>query len=258
MFATDTTELFGIQPGCSFIRRKSFVSRHAMTDEPLDAGEAGRWIKAQREARGMSAKDLANRISGLAREAGDPTVLSQQNLSKFEQGAGKKKPAWVRFAAQALRDSDGETKEDAYLSTGPVDDSIAIKLLPTFVGLGDGGTGEGDFGVVSFSKALIEGELKAPAEALLAMVAEGHSMEPDFRGGDQILVDTRRKSLAQPGAFCIWDGDGHVVKFIEKVPDTDPQMVRLVSANSIYEPRVRLLDEINLVGRVVWFGRRVQ
>lgn len=229
-----------------------------MMKEPSDPGAAGLWVKTSREARGWSAAELARRVNGIAQEAGDPTTVSQQVISKFEQGNTKKKPAWVRYIAKAFDAGDNETTFDPYLSTGLADNSVAIKLLPTFVGLGSGGTGEGDEGVVSFSRDLIERELRAPAASLLAMVAEGNSMEPDFRGGDQILVDTRRKALAQPGAFCLWDGDGHVIKYLEKVPDSEPTRVRVVSANGLYEPRERLLDEINLVGRVVWFGRRVQ
>ncbi len=225
---------------------------------PGDAGEAGLWTKAQRERRGMSAADIAKRITGLAREGGDPTVVSQQVVSKFEQGKTKRTPPWARYIVPVLKASDAETKEDKHLTLALSDDSVQVKLLPTFVGMGTGGTGDDDPGLVSFSRDLVERELRADPAHLLAMLAEGNSMEPDFRGGDQILVDTRRKSLAQPGAFCLWDGDGHVIKFLEKIPDSDPPKVRVVSANGLYEPRERLLDEINLVGRVVWFGRRVQ
>lgn len=225
---------------------------------PTDPGDAGRWTKAQREKRALSAAELAERINGLAREDGDPTTVSQQVISKFEKGEAKRPSGWHRFIVQALEASDDETKEDAHLHMALTDDSVKVKLLPTWVGLGEGGTGDDDPGLVSFSRDLVERELRAPPEALLAMVAEGNSMQPDFEGGDQILVDTRRKSLAQPGAFCLWDGDGHVIKYLEKVPDTEPPRVRVVSKNGLYEPRERLLEEINLVGRVVWFGRRVQ
>jgi phage repressor protein C with HTH and peptisase S24 domain len=205
----------------------------------------------------LSASDLAKRINGLANEAGDPTEVSQQVVSKFEQGKNKRFPAWTRFVIDSLVNADGETREDPHLTSALSDDSVGIALLPTFAGMGGGGTGDDDQGVVSFSRDLIERELRAPPSSLLAMIAEGNSMEPDFRGGDQILVDTRRKSLAQPGAFCLWDGDGHVIKYLEKVPDSDPAKVRVVSANGIYEPRERLLEEIHLIGRVIWFGRRV-
>lgn len=250
-----TTKALWLQPFCSGDALKSFVRMPPMRKMPTDAGKAGLWTKAERESRGLSGQELADRINGLAFEAGDPTRVSQQVVSKFESGNTKRTVSWHRYVPDALEASDGETKEDPYLSVGRTDSSVDITLLPTFVGLGNGGTGEGDPGVVSFSRDLVERELKASSEVLLAMEAEGNSMAPDFLGGDQILVDTRRKSLAQPGAFCLWGGDGHVVKYLEKVPDSEPPKVRVVSANSLYEPRERLLEEINLIGRVVWFGR---
>ncbi len=252
----DTTHLSLLQPFCDWQGNNFVVASQAML--PDDPQKAGAWTKAERERRGLSANDLAARINGLAREAGDPTAISQQVLSKFEQAKNKRLPPWTRYIVPALAANDGETREDAHLHMALSDASVGIKLLPTWVGLGVGGTGDDDPGVVSFSRDLIERELRADPDALLAMVAEGNSMEPDFRGGDQILVDTRRKSLAQPGAFCLWDGDGHVIKFLEKVPDSEPAKVRVVALNPIYAPHERLVDEINLVGRVVWFGRRVQ
>lgn len=255
--ALDTTELFQLQPHCSRFYEQGFVASAPM-NMPDDPGKAGLWTKAKRIERGLTAVDLAERISGLMREGGDPTTLSQQVVSKFEQGKNKLLPSWTRFIPQVLAASDSETKNDAHLTTALSDETVGITLLPTFAGMGSGGTGDDDAGVVMFSRDLIERELRAPPSELLAMVAEGNSMEPDFKGGDQILVDTRRKSLAQPGAFCLWDGDGHVIKFLEKLPDSDPPKVRVVSANSLYEAHERLLEEIHLIGRVVWFGRRVQ
>ena len=224
---------------------------------PDDASEAGLWTKRERERRGMSAADLAARINGLALEAGDPTQVSQQVVSKFEQGKGKRMPAWTRFIPLALDANDAETKNDKHLTLALEDASVGIQLLPTWAGMGTGGTGEDDPGLISFSRDLVERELRADPAQLLAMVAEGNSMEPEFRGGDQILVDTRRKSLAQPGAFCLWEDDGHVIKYLERIPGTDPAMVRVISSNNLYEPRERLLDDIRVIGKVVWFGRRV-
>lgn len=258
MDAHSTNELFQLQPFCASEGLKSFVAHPTMTDMPKDPGKAGLWTKAQRIQRGISAQELSDRINGLAHESGDPTTTSQQVIAKFEKGETKKTVGWHRFIPAALTGSDAETKEDPYLSTGASDDSVSIQRVATHVGMGGGGSFEGDPGVVSFSRDLIERELRVSPLQLLAMVAEGNSMQPEFLGGDQILIDTQKKSLAQPGAFCLWDGDGHVIKYLEKIPDSDPPKVRVVSANSLYEPRERLLEEINLVGRVIWFGRRVQ
>jgi phage repressor protein C with HTH and peptisase S24 domain len=224
----------------------------------MGEGRSGKWMKQERIKRGWSAEELARRARAFALEQGDEIKLSQQLVSKFELGNTKRSPHWLRYVEQAFDKADQETSNDPHLHAGKTDNAVLIRLLPTYVGLGGGGTGEGDEGRVSFSRDLIENELRVPPDRLLAMVAEGNSMEPDFRGGDQILVDTRRTSLAQPGAFCLWDGDGHVVKFLERVQGSDPPKVRVISANAIYEPTERLVDEINLVGRVIWFGRRVR
>jgi phage repressor protein C with HTH and peptisase S24 domain len=248
-----TTVLCREQQFCAREGYQFFVRPNGM-----DVADAAKLLKRRRAERGWSAEEMAARARAFANEEGSEIKLSQQLISKFESGGAKRMPQWIRYAWRALDAAAEETAEDPHLHLGKTDTSVMIRLLPNFVGLGVGGTGEGDEGRIAFSRDLVENELRVPVDSLLAMVAEGNSMEPDFRGGDQILVDTRRKSLAQPGAFCLWDGDGHVVKFLERIPGTDPVRVRVISANSIYEPTERLLDEINLVGRVIWFGRRVQ
>lgn len=225
---------------------------------PYSPRNEGRRVQQERIKRAWSAKELANRARGFALEDGYEIKWSQQLIDGFEKGNNKKRPPWLKYVQRAFDAHDAETSNDPHLHMGKTDRSVMVKLLPNFVGLGPGGTEDGDEGQISFSRDLIENELRVPVDALLAMVAEGNSMEPDFRGGDQILVDTRRKSLAQPGAFCLWDNDGHVVKFLERIAGSDPPRVRVISANSIYEPTERLVEEIHLIGRVIWFGRRVQ
>jgi phage repressor protein C with HTH and peptisase S24 domain len=82
-------------------------------------------------------------------------------------------------------------------------------------------------------------------------------MVPEFLPGDQLLINKRKVSLSQPGAFCLWDGDGYVIKYLEKVYDTDPQRIRVMSRNDRYQPVERLAEEVRIMGRVVWVGRRV-
>lgn len=224
----------------------------------LTPASAAARIKRERIKRGWSAKELAERARGFALEQGDEIKLSQQLISNYEQGDAKKLPHWLAYVWKAFGEADQETANDPHLHMGKTDNAVMIRLVPDHAGLGPGGTGEGDEGLVSFSRDLIENELRSSADHLLALVAEGNSMLPDFQGGDQILVDTKRKSLAQPGAFCLWDSDGHVVKFVEKVAGSEPTRIRLISANPLYEPVERLLEEVGIIGRVVWFGRRIR
>jgi phage repressor protein C with HTH and peptisase S24 domain len=134
---------------------------------------------------------------------------------------------------------------------------VMVDLLPTYAGAGGGGSGEGDLEQVAFARALIEREFRAQASDMMAVQVLGDSMEPDFRNGDQLLIDKRATSITQPGAFCLWDGDGYVIKLLEKVYDTDPPKVRVISRNQVYRAAERLAEEVRIMGRVVWFGRRV-
>jgi len=221
--------------------------------------ELGAWIERERNRRKMSQDELAGRISGLLREQGLSRVVRQQSVDQVERAKLKSIPDWARMAERVFEEHDGETKEDAVISLAISDVTVMIKRLPTLVGAGAYyGTGEGDEGEIAFSRALVETVLRAKPENLLAIEVEGNSMEPDYYGGDQILIDTNRKTLASPGAFCLWDGDGHVIKYLERVHGSEPPAVKVIAKNAIYEPHIRLLEEINIQGRVIWFGRQVK
>lgn len=224
-------------------------------DTPLSVGPQ---IKIERERRKWSQAELAQRITGLLYAEGSERQVKQQSVDQLEKAKMKSVPDWVRFAYKAFEEGDGESRAAPDRPDAPDDETVPIKRLPTWVGLGNGGTGDDDEQVVRFSRDLVMRELQADPEKLLAMIAEGNSMEPAFLGGDQILVDTRRLSLAQPGAFCLWDGDGHVIKYLERIPGSDPAKVRVIAANGLYDAHERLIDDIRIIGRVVWFGRRVQ
>jgi phage repressor protein C with HTH and peptisase S24 domain len=136
-------------------------------------------------------------------------------------------------------------------------ETVPVELLPTYAGAGGGGTGEGDVETIRFPRGLIERELRATSRDVLAVQVEGDSMEPMFVSGDQLLIDKRRTAITQPGAFCLWDGDGYVIKLLEKVYDSDPPKVRVLSKNAVYQAVERLVEEVRIMGRVVWFGRKV-
>ena len=53
------------------------------------------------------------------------------------------------------------------------------------------------------------------------------------------------------------DGVGLVAKRIEIIPSTTPQMLRISSENSAYSSYQRRIDEVHIIGRVVWFAGRL-
>ena len=57
--------------------------------------------------------------------------------------------------------------------------------------------------------------------------------------------------------FVAHDGFGLVAKQLELTPNSDPPKIPLTSAKRRYPPYRRHIDEITIIGRVVWFGRQL-
>ena len=100
-------------------------------------------------------------------------------------------------------------------------------------------------------------------------------MEPLLQNGDQVLVDTRKISVVEPGLFVLFDGDGIVCKWVERAHDSAPRKLRLKSENPRFDSydvvaeRAQisragadnrsggLVREAAVIGRVIWPGRQV-
>lgn len=95
-----------------------------------------------------------------------------------------------------------------------------------------------------------------PSKAYLIEV-KGDSMSPTLESGDRVMIDTADVVPTPGGVFAVWDGLGLVVKRIEHVPNSDPPTVRIISDNPHHSTYERTLDEARIVGRAVWFGRRM-
>lgn len=205
-------------------------------------------IEALIEHTGKSASDIA-RTAGLAvttltRPLNKPVKhqLSKPTLAKLQE-TFPAFPGWSNNA-NIVREDDGAL------------DYLAVDVLPSYAGMGGGGSGEGDQEKALISRRMIEDELRAQPSDLLLIEARGQSMEPDFLHGDQILIDKRDTNPVQPGAFALWDGDGYVVKLVERIP-REQGRYRIFSVNDRYSSYDVGADEIQIMGRPVWFGRRL-
>lgn len=133
---------------------------------------------------------------------------------------------------------------------------VAVDILPTFAGAGGGGTGDGDRETALVPRALIVDILRGKPSDFLLVDIRGDSMEPDFRHGDQLLIDCRDTSPSQPGPFALWDGEWgeYVVKNVERSQSGE---VRIFSSNEKYTSSIVASDSTKIIGRPVWYGRRL-
>lgn len=133
---------------------------------------------------------------------------------------------------------------------------VDVSVVPSFGGMGGGGSGEGDRVIAKLPRRLIEDELRGRAGDFELIDVRGDSMMPDFHHGDQILYDKRDRNPVQPGPFVLWDGDGYVLKLVERIPQRRG-WYRVFSTNERYRDYEIEETETTIMGRPVWFARRL-
>ena len=110
---------------------------------------------------------------------------------------------------------------------------------------------------LSFPPDLLRRITAAPAGGLKLLSVSGDSMSPTLEDGDLVMVDTGRRMPSPPGIFILDDGVGLVAKRVDAIPNTTPPQLRLSSDNPAYSNYQRRIDEVHIVGRVVWFARNI-
>lgn len=136
---------------------------------------------------------------------------------------------------------------------------VYVPALADLSGMGGPGPADGDNmrAPMLLPERLIRTELRGEPSQFVVIAVVGPSMSPVLESGDQVLVDRRQKNPAQPGIFVLYDGLGYVAKWVQHLPRTDPPRLKISSENSRFEPYEVTLDEAHIVGRVVWYARRL-
>jgi phage repressor protein C with HTH and peptisase S24 domain len=243
----------GIFPGCATASQAGILPRmKTLADR----------IQYRLERLGMSAR-AASLKAGLGPD-GVRNVLRGKSASPRGET--------LRRLAQVLETSVHflvGLDEDEPLPAELVDDGAAVAGAPPgyapvpFIamraGMGGGGFVESEIlgPPKYYEEDLIARELRAKPDDLRAIEVEGQSMEPLLQNRDMVLVDTRKTSVIEPGIFVLFDGDGIVCKWVERVHGASVPRLRIKSENGRFSAYEVLAEEVRVIGRVVWFARRL-
>lgn len=200
---------------------------------------------------GLKQRDLARALD-----------IEENKISKAKAGERQLKAGEVLKARDWLADIERKRaagireQEPDLPMVSPDMAYVEVEVLPSYLGAGGGGTGEGDRILAKLPRRLIEEELRGRPQDFELIDVRGDSMEPDFQHGDQILIDKRDRDPRQPGPFALWDEDGYVLKLVERVPGRHG-WYRIFSANQRYSEYEVEETETTIRGRPVWFARRL-
>ena len=138
------------------------------------------------------------------------------------------------------------------------DDYVLIPQLGVGASAGDGAEpgSEAPLAAIAFQANWVRAIANGRPEALSVIGVEGDSMLPTLADGDQILVDTDDRERLRDGIYVLRTDDALLVKRLSVNPATRRLTIR--SDNDAY-PSWDDCDPagVNVIGRVIWVGRRL-
>ena len=179
------------------------------------------------------------------------------------RGSPRRLPEPARLQLAELTGVDQSQFLDSDLQAWrPTHQDMAVTVPLHAVHAAAGGGSFADDGDMSqtgltFPPDLLRRITSAPAGGLKLLSVSGDSMSPTLEDGDLLMIDTGRLMPSPPGIFILDDGVGLVAKRVDAIPNTMPPQLRLSSDNPAYSNYQRRLDEVHIVGRVVWFARTI-
>ena len=257
----------------------TFLSTHVATiahdadARSCDARTMNR-IKELREAAGLSQEALAFQIgtdkTTISRLENGSRKLTQERMFAIAQALGCSPADLIAARGQeGLPSKPFAQPPAAHLSASK---PSGIAEIDVRAGLGLGGEAlseyrpDGNGGVVlgdavrghwHLPDDYLRVELRATANDLTIIEVEGDSMAPTLQTGDRVMVNLRARIPSPPGIFALWDGLGVVCKRVEHIQGSDPPLLKIISDNERHSAYERTIEEAHIIGRVVWFARRM-
>ncbi len=219
-----------------------------------DKGDPRARLLELAEARGASLSSLSNLIGRNSSYL--QQFIRKGSPKKLEEGDRRKLAEFFGVSEGELGAESVGVEEKSYTKASNLrdDDFIAVPRLPVMVSAGPGqfAAGETPFDNFGFSGRWLRDNGLDP-KMLSAVSVEGDSMEPLLRAGDEVLVDRTPRPL-RDGVYVVRLGDTLMIK---RVAQPGAGRLTLLSQNLTYPPVEVALDEVEVIGRVVWKSGRI-
>lgn len=238
---------------------------HTAAMSKAKKNSVGSRITSAREQKGLSQTDLGIGV-GVTRSA-----VSQWESGTTEPSAGKLRAIamrtgvdydWLATGRGSGPDGASEAEER------PFNGIIEIDVR---AGLGAGGSTEGrevrhdgDYAdpvkpeAWHFPSRFMREEIRASESQVIIIETDGDSMEPTIGSGERIIVHTGMRTPSPDGIFALRDTFGNIVaKRLQVLRKGEPPRVLIISDNKAHPTEEVGLDEIHIVGRVLWGLKRL-
>lgn len=215
--------------------------------------ELCRWAKlppsALAKAAGLTPTTILRPFNGVA-----TTRLSQPTFEKL-RAKFPKYPGWNRDLPDQLG-MLGERKDP----NERLDELVYVRSVDINLAMGDGLVVEDhpSTELVPFNLGFIRGVTRANTDDLLIMSGHGESMEPTLLRSDLLMLDTAQRSpIVSDQIWAFHYAGGGMIKRLRRVREAGRDCFLIISDNPSVPPQQAELDDIHIIGKLVWVGRRM-
>lgn len=237
--------------------RISFVNAHRIRSGAMNramSAKANRLRQARERAGFASASEAAQRF-----EWKTPTYIGHENGSRNYDDemavaygrAFKVLPEWLLFG----REVNSRTFSDVSERSPEGFQLVSVYDIDASAGHGTLVTEEAPLYDLAFRQDWLKSLTTAGTSDLIVIRAKGDSMLPTITDGDTLLVDRSKKNINYDGIFILRYDDVLRVKRLDRNPATG--LYRVKSDNPVYDTFDVQADHLDVIGRVIWIGRRV-
>jgi phage repressor protein C with HTH and peptisase S24 domain len=245
---------------------KSFVGVIPMNrwESPERVSE---WTRETREKLGLTLKDVAAAATKLWQAAGSNRDLRYQSIQQLEDGHHKGVPIWFPYVRKALEDAEDVSRPDyrAPALLGPEPDippvlPDEIEMIPEVdiryaMGVGNFIADNPEVGQVPFNRNFRRSLTNSPVEKLFIARGDGDSMVPTLINDDMVLIDTTQTRIGQSDRiWAVAIGEAGMIKRVRVISRDEYE---LHSDNPAIRPQRVSREDLDIVGRVIWVGRRI-
>lgn len=223
-----------------------------------DMPTVGERIEERLNKLGMSQSELARRV-GIKQPTIHALIRGNNTGSKHLHRIAAEletSPAWLV----------GESEDDSPVTFAPsaleaLTEKLDLAIVPELeigYSMGAGATIFEQYeqkGVVPFQRAWLRSMMRGSISDLFVARGEGDSMQPTILDGDIVLIDTAQKDIRQQDRiWAVAYGDLGMVKRVRRRPNGS---YLLLSDNATVPPVECADEEMYVIGRVIWIGRRI-
>jgi phage repressor protein C with HTH and peptisase S24 domain len=205
--------------------------------------------------------------SAVAKQIGSPpsTITRHHNglaTARLSQPIREKlKKRWPDFPGFLNQTSDhvsrvGERADPAERK----DELVYIRQVDITYAMGDGAVIDDypEGGLVPFNLGFIQAISRAPTDRLFIANGHGDSMEPTLLRSDLIMIDASQNRVAQQDQIWALNYAGAgMIKRLRRVKGTEGDELLIMSDNPTVTAQSARLEDVHIVGKVVWVGRRM-